>query len=132
REQPKELTDWGVLGALVGKLAGSYWAVPVIEGLEVVPTSDEAKHMGAAMASFGSTPLFHMAGISPEAQTLADVGGDKLPAEDITKADLDALRAGSAARATRSTWSCSPPRSCPSSRCRPWRRFAPGRGSSRR
>ncbi|MEQ9574618.1 MAG: aconitase X, partial [Rhodospirillales bacterium] len=26
--------------------------------------------------------------------TLADVGGDKLPAEDITKADLDALRAG--------------------------------------
>jgi len=94
REQPKELTDWGVLGALVGKLSGSYWAVPVIEGLEVVPTSDEAKHMGAAMASFGSTPLFHMAGITPEAQTLADVGGDKLPAEEITKADLDALRAG--------------------------------------
>ena len=98
REQPKELTDWGVLGALVGKLAGSYWAVPVIEGLEVVPTSDEAKHMGAAMASFGSTPLFHMAGITPEAQTLADVGGDKLPAEEITKADLDALRAGFGAK----------------------------------
>lgn len=94
RDQPQELTDWGVLGALVGKLSGSYWEVPVIEGLEVVPTSDEAKHMGAAMASFGSTPLFHMAGITPEAPTLADVGGDKLVAEEITKADLDALRAG--------------------------------------
>lgn len=54
-EQPKNLTDWGLLGAAVGKLAGSYWAVPVIEGLETVPTSDEAKHMGAAMASYGST-----------------------------------------------------------------------------
>lgn len=92
RDQPKELTDWGVLGAVAGKMAGSYWEVPVIEGLEVVPTSDEAKHLGAAMASYGSTPLFHLAGITPEAQRLADVGGDKLTAEEITKADLDALR----------------------------------------
>ncbi|MEO1472099.1 MAG: aconitase X, partial [Pseudomonadota bacterium] len=47
--QPRELTDWGVLGAVVGRAAGSYWAVPAIEGLEVRPTSDEAKHLGAAM-----------------------------------------------------------------------------------
>jgi predicted aconitase len=73
-------------------MAGSYWEVPVIEGLEVVPTSDEAKHLGAAMASYGSTPLFHLAGITPEAQSLADIGGDKLTAEEISKADLDALR----------------------------------------
>ena len=92
QDQPKELTDWGVLGAVAGKMAGSYWEVPVIEGLESVPTSDEAKHLGAAMASYGSTPLFHLAEITPEAQSLADVGGDNLVAEDITKADLDALR----------------------------------------
>ncbi len=92
REQPKELTDWGVLGAVIGRMAGSYWAVPVIEGLETVPTSDEMKHMGAAMASFGSTPLFHVVGITPEAQTLADVGGESLPVEEVTKADLDQLR----------------------------------------
>ncbi len=94
REQPAELTDWGVLGAVAGKMAGSYWEVPVIEGLEVVPTSDEMKHLGAAMASYGSTPLFHLAGITPEARRLADVGGDQLKAEEISKADLDALRAG--------------------------------------
>ena len=29
--QPEELTDWGVLGAVIGKKAGSYWEVPVIE-----------------------------------------------------------------------------------------------------
>lgn len=98
RDQPKELTDWGVLGAVAGKMAGSYWEVPVIEGLEVVPTSDEAKHLGAAMASYGSTPLFHLAGITPEAQNLADVGGDKLTVEEITKADLDALRSSFGAK----------------------------------
>lgn len=93
REQPVGLTDWGVLGGLIGRLCGSYWEVPVIEGIERIPTSDEMKHMGAAMASFGSSPLFHIAGITPEAPTLAAVcDGTPPPAEDITKADLDALR----------------------------------------
>ncbi len=32
RHQPVELTDWGVLGGLIGRLCGSYWEVPVIEG----------------------------------------------------------------------------------------------------
>lgn len=93
REHPKGLTDWGVLGGLVGRLSGSYWEVPVIEGIESVPTSDEMKHMGAAMASFGSTPLFHIVGITPEAPTLNAVcDGTPPPAQDITKTDLDALR----------------------------------------
>ncbi len=90
--QPDGLTDWGVLGAVIGRKAGSYWAIPVIEGIERVPTSDEIKHMGAAMASYGSTPLFHIVGITPECASLADVGGDKLEAEKITQADIDTLR----------------------------------------
>jgi predicted aconitase len=89
---PDGLTDWGVLGAVIGRKAGSYWEVPVIEGIERVPTSDEMKHFGAAMASYGSTALFHIAGITPECRTLADVGGDKLAPEDIREADLDELR----------------------------------------
>ena len=92
-ETPAELTDWGVLGAVVGRKSGSYWAVPVIECIDRVPTSDELKHFGAAMASWGSTPLFHIAGITPECPTLAEVGGDRLPAEDITPDDIAALRA---------------------------------------
>lgn len=93
RHQPHGLTDWGVLGGLVGRLSGSYWEVPVIEGIDAVPTSDELKHMGAAMASFGSTPLFHIVGITPEARTLADVCSSSPPeAQEITKDDLDALK----------------------------------------
>jgi predicted aconitase len=92
RTRPQGLTDWGVLGATIGRKAGSYWEVPVIEGITEAPTSDELKHMGAAMASYGSTPLFHIVGITPECQTLSDVDGDKLKAEEITNSDLDALR----------------------------------------
>lgn len=92
KQQPRELTDWGLLGAVVGQMAGSYWAVPVIEGLEVVPTSDQMKHLGAAMASFGSTPLFHMVGITPEAHRIADVGGEALRAEAVEASHIDAMR----------------------------------------
>ncbi len=92
KQQPRELTDWGLLGAVVGQMAGSYWAVPVIEGLEVVPTSDQMKHLGAAMASFGSTPLFHIVGITPEAHRLADVGGEALRAEAVEASHIDAMR----------------------------------------
>lgn len=91
---PVTLNDWGALGGLVGRLAGNYWAVPVLEGLDRVPTSDELKHFGAAMASFGSSAMFHLVGITPEAVTLADCGGDRLPvAKRIRQADVRALQA---------------------------------------
>lgn len=92
RQQPNGLTDWGVLGAVIGQKAGSYWEVPVIEGIERIPTSDEIKHFGAAMASYGSIPLFHIVGVTPECQKITDTGGDRLNAEEILAADLAALR----------------------------------------
>jgi predicted aconitase len=93
RQQPVGLTDWGVLGGWIGRRCGSYWEVPVIEGIEAIPTSDQMKHFGAAMASFGSTPLFHIVGVTPEADRLSDVcDGTPPPAEEITAEQLDALR----------------------------------------
>lgn len=91
--QPEGLDQWGVLGATIGRMAGSYWEVPVIEGIDASPTSDEIKHMGAAMASYGSTPLFHLVGITPECPRLEDVGGEKLTEEIVTEDDLNTLRA---------------------------------------
>lgn len=90
---PMDHSDWGALGGVIGRLAGNYWEVPVIEGLERAPTSDDLKHFGAAMASFGSTALFHLVGITPEAHSLAAVGGDKLPvAARISAEDLQQLK----------------------------------------
>src|SRR3546814_20243489 len=71
-----------------------YWEVPVIEGVEGAPTSDELKHFGAALASFGSTPPFHMIGVTPEAPSLAAVfDGHPPAATPITRADIEALYA---------------------------------------
>ena len=92
RHTPQDLMEWGVLGATIGRMAGSYWEVPVIEGIETPPTSDQLKHFGAAMASYGSVPLFHIVGITPECRVLADVGGHTLTPTDISADALAALQ----------------------------------------
>jgi predicted aconitase len=91
---PKELNEWGALGALVGRLAGDYWQVPAIVGIDRSPTSDEMKHFGAAMASFGSVALFHIVGVTPEAARLSDVAPEpqKLRTHNIGQSDVRALQ----------------------------------------
>ncbi|MBL8377664.1 MAG: aconitase X catalytic domain-containing protein [Burkholderiales bacterium] len=88
---PQRLDEWGALGGVIGRLAGNYWAVPVIEGIESAPTSDALKHFGAAMASYGSSALFHLVGLTPEAQRLSDVADASIPAHVVTRADVEAL-----------------------------------------
>jgi hypothetical protein len=93
--RPASLSDWGAVGGIVGRRLQSYWAVPVIEGVGRAPTSDELKHFGAALASFGTVALFHMAGVTPEAPTRAAV--DDRPdraAEEIGAADIAAFYDG--------------------------------------
>jgi hypothetical protein len=86
---PNELHDWGALGGVVGRIAGDYWQVPALVGIDRVPTSDELKHFGAAMASYGSVALFHMVGVTPEAERLTDIADPSLAASaTITDGDL--------------------------------------------
>ena len=68
---PRDLSEWGALGGIIGEACGSYWQVPVIEGLAAVPGFDALKHFGAALASFGSVALFHMPGITAEEAVFA-------------------------------------------------------------
>ncbi len=90
--RPNGLSEWGAFGAIIGKFMGSYWDVPVITGIEGSPTSDEIKQFGAALASFGSTPLFHMVGVTPEAPDLKSVLGKASPkAVPIGDEELAAL-----------------------------------------
>jgi predicted aconitase len=97
---PKSLDQWGAAGALIGRLAGNYWAVPVIEGLETAPGSDALKHFGAAMASFGSVALFHIPGVTSEAGRYQDVAAANLPRHRIADADLSAFRSMHAGEGT--------------------------------
>ena len=95
---PRTLNEWGALGGVIGRLAGNYWSVPVVEGLEDAPGSDALKHFGAAMASFGSIALFHLVGITPEAQRIEDVGGGRLPVSHrIGEREIKALQQSYAA-----------------------------------
>jgi predicted aconitase len=91
---PCEFSDWGALGGIVGRLAGDYWQVPVLTGIDRVPGSDEMKHFGAALASYGSVALFHMAGITPEARRLDDVVGPAhtVRSSEVTQADVLTLK----------------------------------------
>jgi predicted aconitase len=91
---PRELDEWGALGGIVGRLAGDYWQVPAIAGIDRVPTSDEMKHFGAALASYGSVALFHMIGVTPEAQRLEHVASPRVPSYQVGEADIRAFQQG--------------------------------------
>jgi len=86
-----------VLYVAVGYLVGerSRGRVPVIEGLSPA-TEDQLKALGAVAASSGSVALFHAVGITPEAPTLQDALGGRVPAEtvDLTLAELEQALAG--------------------------------------
>ena len=87
-DPPRGLTDWGALGALIGRRQASYWQVPIVEvagGRS--PNSDQLKHFGAAMASWGSTAMYHVCGVTPEAPD-ADPGA---AAEALGHAEIDAF-----------------------------------------
>ena len=95
RHRPETWSDWGALGGVVGRRTGDYWSVPVLAGIEGSPTSDELKHFGAALASYGSVPMFHMAGVTPEAPDLASAfDGRPAPAPvSIGREEVDAFYA---------------------------------------
>ena len=79
-----------VLGHLMGQVAQD--RIPVLTGMEVEPTEDQLKALGAAAASSGTVALFHIVGVTPEAPSLeaAFQGGVPSKTVDVT---LDSLRA---------------------------------------
>jgi predicted aconitase len=96
---PRALDDWGALGGIVGRLAGDYWQVPALIGIDRVPGSDEMKHFGAALASYGSVALFHMVGVTPEARGDGDIlpRGQAVHRHQVGEADIRAFQESYAA-----------------------------------
>ncbi|MBC7780585.1 MAG: aconitase X catalytic domain-containing protein [Proteobacteria bacterium] len=88
---PSDYADWGAIGKLVGEPNQSYYAVPVFTNVRRAPTSDELKHLGAALASYGSHAMFHMVGVTPEAPSVEAALGGNTPTSvmKITRADID-------------------------------------------
>ncbi|WP_305729962.1 MULTISPECIES: aconitase X [unclassified Variovorax] len=87
--QMKDLADWGALGKIVGHPHQDYLAVPVFDGIRTTPLSDALKHLGAALASYGSMGMFHMVGVTPEARTREVAFGGNRSSETMTVTDAD-------------------------------------------
>ena len=73
-----DLADWGAVGKIVGESHQDYFAVPVFHGYHRIPTADELKHLGAALASYGSMGMFHFVGVTPEAPRSVSGFSEKL------------------------------------------------------
>ena len=76
-----------LLGYHIGALAGS--RIPLVSGLEQQhPDHDDLKAFGAAFATTSAAPLFHIAGVTPEALNPEQVVDGPLPVIKISLQDL--------------------------------------------
>ncbi|CAN7560295.1 aconitase family protein [Pseudomonas sp. LjRoot277] len=87
----RELDDafYPLLGYHIGALAGS--RIPLVLGLEhSKPSLDDLKAFGAAFATTSAAPLFHIAGVTPEALDPTQVleANAHVPVEKIRLKDL--------------------------------------------
>ena len=75
---------------------GGKEGVPRASRLQRTPIADELKHLGAALASYGSMGMFHMVGVTPEAPTLEAALGGNRPVDEIVidAAALERVYAG--------------------------------------
>ncbi|ATA23038.1 hypothetical protein BIY26_21095 [Brenneria goodwinii] len=80
---PQDLADWGAIGKVVGEANQNYFTVPVFTGIQRRISSDELKHLGASLASYGSMGMYHIVGITPEARTIDEAFGGNRPAQTI-------------------------------------------------
>src|SRR4029079_10607619 len=87
--QLDDVADWGAVGRIVGEKHQNYYAVPVFHGMRRAPIADELKHLGCALASYGSMAMFHMVGVTPEAPSLEAAFGRNAPKEEIVITDAD-------------------------------------------
>jgi predicted aconitase len=92
---PTDFADWGAIGKIVGERNQNYLAVPVFVGANS-PSSDNLKHLGAALAAYGSMAMFHMVGVTPEARSVEDAFGGRQPSHvmSISQKEIDAVYAG--------------------------------------
>jgi cis-L-3-hydroxyproline dehydratase len=78
---------WPLLGYLIGTVSPD--AIPVVEGVSAHrPDTDALKAFGAAFATTSAAPMFHIAGVTPEARDPETFAALDLPTIALTHDDL--------------------------------------------
>jgi predicted aconitase len=76
------MMDWGLMGYALGEVVME--EIPVLDGVGVTPRPMWLKHFGAAAASSGGVEMYHIPGVTPEADTVdAALGGRAPEAEHV-------------------------------------------------
>ncbi len=90
--QPQDVSDWGAIGAIIGRQLNSYWRVPAIEVLGTRPSILDLNHLGLCLASYGSHAMFHVVGTTPEAPDWQTAFGATPPEPTVIRhSDLDSF-----------------------------------------
>jgi predicted aconitase len=71
--------DWGMLGYYVGDVVQE--RIPVVTGRYGRPEIVRLKHFGAAASSSGGVEMYHIVGVTPEADSVEIAFGPKRPIE---------------------------------------------------
>ena len=82
--------DWGMLGYFVGDVVQE--RIPVLRGAFQRPDIVRLKHFGAAASSSGGVEMYHIVGITPEAETLEMAFGPRQPVETFTYSTVERRR----------------------------------------
>ncbi|RMH45962.1 MAG: DUF521 domain-containing protein [Alphaproteobacteria bacterium] len=88
---PETMMDWGLLGYAVGEMVME--EIPVLAGIAARPRPIFLKHFGAAAASSGGVEMYHIPGITAEAQSEAEALGGRAPAHDHVYSPAERRRA---------------------------------------
>ena len=70
-----DMMDWGLLGYYVGEIVEE--DIPVINGMSRQPNLIKLKHFGAAAASSGGVEMYHIPGVTPEANSVEEAFGPR-------------------------------------------------------
>ena len=96
----KDISDFGVLGYVLGKMIKN--RIPYIRGIKSANV-DQLKALGAAMAATGSIALYHIEGITPEADDFDIRGLERLKLDErdvrevrerFSREEIDAVMIG--------------------------------------
>jgi predicted aconitase len=77
----ESIMDWGLLGYYTGMMVGE--RIPVLLGRMAPPDLVRYKHFGAAAASSGGVEMYHLVGITPEADSLEVALGSRQPEQTL-------------------------------------------------
>ncbi|HUW36201.1 MAG TPA: aconitase X catalytic domain-containing protein [Rhodocyclaceae bacterium] len=93
-----DMMDWGLLGYHLGEVVQD--DVPVLSGITSHPNQIKLKHFGAAAASSGGVEMFHIPGVTPEAQSLEAALGGGTRIETLKYGEAERRRAYEALNST--------------------------------